>query len=306
MLDPVTGWCRGCARSAEEISAWPRAGNLERQQIIDKLKLRKEKIGTVLMTIGLIVSIFFSSLFVGLKAKAAEPPLVAAAANLQFAIGDLVAGYKRAGGGDLRMVFGSSGQFVQQITEGAPFALFLAADEASIEQLAKRGLTRDSGMVYARGRLVLFTRTGSPVDPTPDLSGLKAALAAGSVMHFAIANPELAPYGRAAQDVLQRAGLWPTLQGKLVIGENISQTLQFALAGGAEATLVAYSLVLNDKISRAGRYALIPKEQHQPINQRMALLKSSGTEAEGFYRYVLSADAQAILMRFGYDPGQGQ
>ena len=138
----------------------------------------------------------------------------------------------------------------------------------------------------------------STVDP--ELKGLKALLDASKVTHFAIANPEHAPYGRAAEAALRKRGLWTPIQPALVLGENISQAAQFATAGDAVGGLVAYSLVLAPTLQDKGTYALIPAADHAPLRQRMVQLKRAGPAAAAFYQYVQSAAAKAILRKYGF------
>jgi molybdate transport system substrate-binding protein len=239
-------------------------------------------------------------------ARAETAPAIAVAENVKFAIDELAAGFKREQGHALRIATGSSGKFAQQIRQGAPFELFLSADEENVFRLADAGLTRDRGVVYAAGRLAIFAPHGSPVAPDESLSGLKSALAAGKVRRFAIANPEVAPYGQRAVEALTHAGLWDTLKPRLVMGENIAQAAQFASSGSSEGGIIARSLALAPELARRGRYALIPAAWHKPLSQRMVLMKSAGPVAEAFYRYVQTPAAHALFERHGYAaPGRG-
>lgn len=164
----------------------------------------------------------------------AAPPVVAAASDLQFALADIAAAFTRDTGGEVRLAFGSSGNFRTQIAQGAPFEMFLSADEAYVDALAAEGRTVDRGVRYATGRIVLFVPAGSPLKLDPTLADLKAAAMDGRVTRFAIANPEHAPYGRAAREALQRAGAWDALSPRLALGENVSQAAQFATTGSAQ------------------------------------------------------------------------
>jgi molybdate transport system substrate-binding protein len=240
------------------------------------------------------------------RAGAEPAPAVAVAENVKFAIDELAAGFKREQGHALRIATGSSGKFAQQIRQGAPFELFFSADEENVFRLADAGLTRDRGVVYAAGRLAIFAPHGSPVVPDEALAGLKSALAAGKVQRFAIANPEVAPYGQRAVEALAHAGLWDTLKPRIVMGENIAQAAQFASSGSSEGGIIALSLALAPELARRGRYALIPAAWHKPLSQRMVLMKSAGAVAEAFYRYVQTPAAHALFERHGYSvPGRG-
>lgn len=225
---------------------------------------------------------------------------VAAASDLQFALPLIAAEFTRQTGSAVKLVFGSSGDFRRQIAQGAPFELFLSADEDLALALAKEARARDEGAVYAIGRIVLFAPHGSPLKPDAELRDLAAAIADGRVKKFAIANPGHAPYGAAARQALMRAGLWDKLQTRLVLGENVSQAAQFAMSGSAQGGIFAYSLALSPAIAKLGTYALIPAEMHEPLRQRMVLLKSAGETAKAFYRFLQQPAARAMLEQYGF------
>lgn len=229
-----------------------------------------------------------------------DVPTVAAAADLQFALPEIAAAFKDASGRDVRLTFGSSGNFRRQLAEGAPFELFLSADAAYVEALAHEGWSADDGAVYAIGRLALFVPQASSIEPDPQLRGVAAALADGRLRKFAIANPEHAPYGRAARQVLKRAGLWAKIEPRLVLGENVSQAAQFAAGGAAQAGIVAYSLVRSPALAGRGRHVLLPASGHDPLVQRMALAKRAGATARAFYEFLQRPVARAILERHGF------
>ena len=234
------------------------------------------------------------------RAYAHEAPVVAAASDLSFALTEIAEQFARDGGQRVELVFGSSGTLTRQIRDSAPFEMFLSADETFVEELAKAGLTRDRGTLYAIGRIVLFAPTGSPLNPREGLDGLARLLAGGRVTRFAIANPEHAPYGRAAEGALRKRGLWNDLQSRLVLGENVSQAAQFATTGNAVGGIIAYSLALAPNLQNRGTYTLIPDADHAPLRQRMVLLKRAGPIVERFYRYLQEAPARAILERYGF------
>ena len=141
---------------------------------------------------------------------------------------------------------------------------------------------------------------GSPLKADGTLADLKAALADGRLKKFAIANPEHAPYGRRAEEALKHQGLWDSIQDKLVLGENVSQATQFATSGGAQGGIIAYSLALSPNVSKLGSYALIPEEWHEPLRQRMALIKGAGETAQTFYAFMQGPSARAIMRRYGF------
>ena len=238
-------------------------------------------------------------------ARAAQPALVAAASDLRFAIEEVAAAFERERGARVKVSLGSSGNFRHQIAAGAPFELFLSADEEYVDALRREGHTVDGGALYAIGRIVLFAPHGSPVVPEAELAGLATALREGRVDRIAIANPEHAPYGRAAREALQKRGLWDAARARLVLGENVSQAAQFAASGSAQAGLFAYSLVLSPAIGQRGRHVLLPETLHAPLRQRMVLLRKAGATARDFYAYLQQPAARAIFRRHGFGlPGE--
>lgn len=225
---------------------------------------------------------------------------LAAASDLKFAIEEVAARFEKDTGNKLRLVFGSSGNIKTQILQGAPFHLFMSADENFVYQLADAGKTEDRGRAYALGRIGIMVPPGSPLKADGQLRDLAAALKDGRLQKFAIANPEHAPYGARAKEALQHAGLWDALQGKLVLGENISQTAQFATSGSAQGGIIAYSLALAPSLAKLGSFDLIPENWHQPLRQRMVLLKAAPPAARAFYDYLASPAAQEIMVRYGF------
>ena len=233
-------------------------------------------------------------------AWAQRPPVVAAASDLNVALAEIAGQFEHDTGHRVDTVFGSSGTLTRQIQDGAPFELFLSADEAFVDTLAAAGLTRGRGTLYGVGRIVLFAPTGSPLDATAGLAGLARLVSSGGVRRFAIANPEHAPYGRAAEAALRKHGVWTALQPRLVLGENVTQAAQFATTGNAAGGIIAYSLALAPNMQGRGRYALIPADDHAPLRQRMVLTARAGPVAQRFYDYMQSPPARAILERYGF------
>lgn len=231
---------------------------------------------------------------------AQRPPAIAAASDLSPALTEIADRFGREHGQKVDLVFGSSGTLTRQILDGAPFELFLSADEAFVEQLAAAGATAGGGTLYAIGRIVLFAPTGSPLVPADGLDGLARLLKDGRVTRFAIANPEHAPYGRAAEAALRARGLWEPLGPRLVLGDSVSQAAQFATTGNAVGGIIAYSLVLAPTMKDRGTFALIPDTDHPPLRQRMVLLKRAGPVAQRFYAYLQEPDARAVLHRYGF------
>lgn len=232
-------------------------------------------------------------------------PRVAAASDLRLAVEEIAARFESDTKRRVTLALGSSGNFYTQIEQGAPFELFLSADEDFIFKLAASGRTEDRGTVYAVGRIVLFAAHGSPLKVDEQLKGLRQALAEGRIQRFAIANPEHAPYGRAAEEALRSLGLWEIVRSKLVLGENVSQAAQFAMSGSAQGGLFAYSLAFAPAVSKAGTHVLLPERLHRPLRQRMALVKGAGETARAFYGYLQQPAARAIFRRHGFRlPGE--
>ena len=235
---------------------------------------------------------------VGLTAQRA--PIVAAASDLQFALQAIAQAFAAETRDRVELVFGSSGNLTRQVIAGAPFELFLSADEAFVEKLAQGGFTRDRGVLYAIGRIVIFAPEGSPLQVDEQLEGLRALVTRNGKLRLAIANPEHAPYGRAAEAALRARDLWELVKPTLVLGENISQAAQFARTGGAAGGIIAYSLVLAPAFGGQGRYALLPESLHPPLRQRMVLLKRAGPTAERFFQYLQQPEARALFSRYGF------
>jgi molybdate transport system substrate-binding protein len=234
-------------------------------------------------------------------ARAEDPPVIAAASDLQFALEEIATRFTADTGQTVTLAFGSTGNLSRQIREGAPFQMFLAADESFVLDLAAEGLTRDTGRLYAVGRLALIVPKGSPLAADGTLADLRRALAAGTVTRFAIANPDHAPYGQRAREALQHAGLWDALQPHLVLGENVAQAAQFAVSGNAEGGIIAHSLALAPELADLGDFALIPPDWHSPLRQRMVLLPDAGPQAERFFAYLSTPPALDILARYGFE-----
>lgn len=240
------------------------------------------------------------SSFSTVSVRAQDAPTIAAAADLKFAVTEIADAFKQDTGQGVLLTFGSTGNFARQIREGAPFEVFMAADEKFILDLAKDGFLRDEGRLYAEGRIVIIAPHGSPLAVDEKLDGLEAGLENGSVRKFAIANPEHAPYGKRAEEVLTKRGLWEKAQGALVFGENVAQTAQFATSGDAQGGIIAYSLALSPQVSNLGNYSLIPRDWHSPLLQRMAMTRKATPQAERFYAYVQSSKAREIMKKHGF------
>lgn len=233
-------------------------------------------------------------------ALAQTGPTIAAASDLKFALDEIAVAFKSQSGKSVRITYGSSGNFYQQISQSAPFEIFMSADEDFIFKLADKNLTADRGALYATGRIVLFAPKNSTLKVDDQMTDLRRALIDGRLKKFAIANPVHAPYGRAAMEALQRADLWNQIEPKLVLGENVSQAAQFALSGSTEGGIFAYSQALAPVIGNAGSYALIPESMHAPLRQRMVLTKKASDTAREFYAYMQAGAARDVFKRYGF------
>ena len=219
---------------------------------------------------------------------------VAAASDLTNAFEEIGRAFEADQKTKVTFVFGSSGILTRQIENGAPMDLFAAANVAYVEQLEQKGLIVPGTKVrYARGRITMWTTADSPLQiRTID------DLVSPEVKRIAIANPDHAPYGLAAQQALQRAGIWDAVKPKLVYADNIRQTLQYAETGNVDVAIVSLSLSQEGK----GRWTLIPEELHQPIDQGLAVIKSTRNEtaARAFASFVTGPRGREILGRYGF------
>ena len=239
-------------------------------------------------------------LLTGAGMASGEPPLVAAAASLRHVFPELTRAWVEIGGVAPEVSFGSSGNLYRQIAQGAPFDLFLSADEEQALKLVRAGRTDGEGTVYGVGRLALLVPRHSRLALDASLEDLGRALDDGRLRRFAIANPAHAPYGRAAREALVRAALWPRLDNRLLLGENAAQAVQFALTRGADGGLVPYALALTERISNDARHILLDTAVHRPIAQRMVLLAHTGAQARALFRFLAGPEARDIFERFGF------
>ena len=220
-----------------------------------------------------------SIVFVSNPSLAQDAPVVAAAADLNAALPEVARLFTQKTGQAVRLTFGSSGSFTQQIENGAPFQVFLCADEAYVQRLSAAGKTDGQGALYATGRIGLFLPKGSRIRADAALRDLGAAARDGRLQKFAIANPEHAPYGRAAQEALTSLRVWTAIQPKLVLGENVAQATQFATSGSAQGGIIPLSLALTPQVKSAGAFTLIDAARHKPLRQRAVVLKGASATA---------------------------
>ncbi|NWG32770.1 MAG: molybdate ABC transporter substrate-binding protein, partial [Rhodocyclaceae bacterium] len=213
----------------------------------------------------------------------AEQVSIAAAADLKFAMDEIVAAFNNANPADeVKVVYGSSGKFHTQIQNGAPYDLFFSADIAFPRELVKAGFAASEVKPYAFGRIVLWSAT-------MDASKMNlASLTDPKIARIAIANPKHAPYGKRAEEALRASGLWEKIEPKLVYGENISHTAQFVQTGNAQVGIIALSLAANPELAKRGGYWLIPDELHEPLEQGFIITRRAAGSglARRFADYV--------------------
>jgi molybdate transport system substrate-binding protein len=229
----------------------------------------------------------------------AQQIVIAAAADLSSVFPEVVSRFEKETGRKASVNFGSSGHFLQQIENGAPIDLFFSADVQYPQRLESEGLAEPGTLYrYAVGRLVLYVPNGSPLDLSKGLHALESPLA----KRIAIANPQHAPYGRAAAEALKKEGLYDSLQSRFVMGENISQTAQYVQSGAADAGLVALSLAISPAMKNAGHYVEVPASDHAPLEQAAVVVKSSHEKATAklFLEFIRRPEMVKLLSQYGF------
>lgn len=230
----------------------------------------------------------------------AQKITVAAAADLQSAMQDIASRFQQETGKAVKVIYGSSGSFFQQIQNGAPFDMFFSANLDYAKKLEVAGLIEATSYYqYARGKIVVWVRRDSKINLNSDL----LALVDPSVKKIAVANPQHAPYGQAAVAAMQKEGIYEKVKDKLVLGENISQAASFVVSGSADVGIVALSLALSPNMKDKGRYAEISANEYPPIEQACVILNSSKSKdtARQFLSFVKSAAVANILVSYGFD-----
>lgn len=231
----------------------------------------------------------------------AQSLTVAAAADLQFVMPEIVTRFEQQTGAKVNVIYGSSGNFAQQIQNGAPFDIFFSADVSYPQHLQSAGLALpDTLYKYARGKIVLWAPRQSGIRLDRGLRSLEDA----AVKKVAIANPQHAPYGKAAVAAMQKENVYDAVKPKLVLGENISQAANFVASGAADAGIVALSLALSPNMVQKGRYIEVAPADYPPLEQACVILRSSQQHAlaRRFLEFVQTPAAIAILQRYGFEP----
>ena len=224
---------------------------------------------------------------------------VAAASDLTYAMNEIAANFQKITGCPVRLTFGSSGNFLTQIENGAPFDVFFSADISYPKRLEAEGLAAPaSTYLYGVGKIVLWTRKDSRVDIGKGLSALRDS----AVQKIAIANPEHAPYGRAAEEALRKSGVYDAVKNKLVLGENISQAAEFVESGNADVSILALSLALSPALDAEGQFHSIPGDLYTPIEQGAVIPRAAPNPlaARRFLDYIKLPATAALLVRYGF------
>ena len=213
------------------------------------------------------------------------------ASNFSETIKKLSKSFEEKSGTKVNLIFGSTGKLYAQIRNGAPYDIFLAADKQRPQLLEKEEIVvPENSFTYARGSLVLWS---------PRVNNVKELLLSKNFKYLAMANPKLAPYGRAAKEVLQSFDLWDRLQGKIAYGENIVQTFHFIQSGNADLGFVAESQIKSSIYKMIGSFWKVPLTRYAPIEQQAVLLKNNN-EARSFFEYLQSVEARKIITEYGY------
>ena len=229
---------------------------------------------------------------------------VAAAADLSEVMNTIAADFQGKTGCVVRLSTGSSGNFLSQIENGAPFDLFFSADFAYPKKLESEGLA-GSTYLYAVGKIVLWARNDSRLDISKELEALRDP----AFQRLAIANPQHAPYGRAAEQALRNAGIYDAIKDRLVLGESVSQTAEFVVSGNASAGIIALSSALSGELKKDGHYAIIPQKLYAPLDQGAVIIRNAkNPQAAGkFLAFLKTPETRALLAQYGFAlPAQGE
>jgi molybdate transport system substrate-binding protein len=243
--------------------------------------------------------VFFFALILCVHTSAQTKITVAVAANMQYTTEALRDEFNKTNKTRIELISGASGNLAQQIIQGAPFDIFLSADTMYPNRLYDKGLALEPPKVYAQGLLVLWSIKKN-IHPAGDLS----LLLKDDIRHIAIPNPQIAPYGAAAESILKKYNLYNTLESKLVTGESIAQTSQFIATQAADIGFTAKSVVLSDKMKGKGYWFELNQADYPPILQAVVLLKPAqprnSASAKAFYEFLFSQRAKIIFKKFGY------
>ena len=228
----------------------------------------------------------------------AQVPTIAVAANMKDAFLEIIAAFKSTDKSEMRVVYGSSGNFATQILNGAPFNLLIAADEHFPLELYKHGKAVDEGVVYAIGRLAIIAKKSSAIQLLDNKAGLSSAIQRAN--KISIAKPELAPYGKAAVEYLKAEGLWDIAKNKLVYADNVGVATTYVVSGAADVGFTALSLAKSPEVVKDTHFLLLNAKLFEPIKQRMVLIQGTPQEVVDLYRFMQTSQVKTILQKYGY------
>lgn len=227
-------------------------------------------------------------------------PAVAVASNMTHVMTAIVAKYHSVSGKNVKITYGSSGNFTRQIEQGAPYTVFVSAAGKYVDILAGKDLLQKPAVAYARGQIGLFIPKNSQLYKAADLHAVFNALYYGEYRRIAIANPDHAPYGMAAEQALQSGGLWAIEKKRLLLATDAAQVAQYVLSGGVDVGIIPASFAHLPIVTDNGRFIPIPADWHAPIQQYLALVRGAGENSRDFYRFLLGKEARSILEQSGY------
>jgi molybdate transport system substrate-binding protein len=244
---------------------------------------------------------YFLGLLLYSSCALAQVPTIAVAANMKDAFLEILTAFNSTGKSEkseMRVVYGSSGNFTTQIMNGAPFNLFIAADEHFPLELYKSGKTVDEGAVYAIGKLAIIAKKSSSIQLFDSKAEIAKAIQKANKV--SIAKPDLAPYGKATMEYLKAEGLWDLAKSKLVYADNIGVATTYVVSGAADIGFTAVSLAKSPEVAKETSFLLIDPKLYEPIKQRMVLIKGAPQESIDLYRFMQTPQAKAILQKYGY------
>jgi len=244
---------------------------------------------------SILGAIPFNEIFAGQSV-----PTVAAASDLQYVLPKILLIFKRDTGNTVNVIFGSSGVLCTQILQGAPFHLFMAADEFYVNRIELAGKASLKSVEYASGQLVLFVSKSASINPDERLKDLHKACIDGRLKKFSIANPRHAPYGVRAKEVLEKTGLFEVVKNRLVVAENVSQAAQYVSSRSAQAGLIAHSIAISPLIASEGKFSLVSTELYSPLIQKMVLIKNAPDVVRHLFEYIQTPAVKMMLSEYGF------
>ena len=242
------------------------------------------------------------TIFAG-KVCAADSARIAVASNMSQAISDIADKFQQDNSIRTQLTSGSSGNFARQIIQGAPYRLFLSADIKYVDLLRSNNIKIIEQIEYARGRIGLFVSNKSTLSEARDLKSVINKLYHGNFNRLVIANPMHAPYGLAAEQALQSAGLWVIEKHRLLLAENAAQSTQIAISGNVDLGIIPSSHSHLQEVRTQGQFFLIPEQWHQPLKQYLLVLEGANEAEMKFFNFLQTRQSQLLIKSYGYTPG---